>query len=93
VAWRLLQETKALMEERESEILREALARHGGVVAHAAKELGIARTTLAGRIEALGISRRLGQLTAARTSSAPVFRDDEPPSHDGIRREPDTSTA
>jgi transcriptional regulator with GAF, ATPase, and Fis domain len=56
--WTRLQETKATLEAREVELLREALARHGNVVAHAAKELGIARTTLAGRVEALGLLRR-----------------------------------
>jgi transcriptional regulator with GAF, ATPase, and Fis domain len=52
-AWLRLQEAKAKLEEREGEMLREVLERHDGVVAHAAKELGIARTTLAGRVEAL----------------------------------------
>ena len=56
--WTGLQEAKARLEAREVEMLREALARHGNVVAHAAKELGIARTTLAGRVETLGLLRR-----------------------------------
>jgi transcriptional regulator with PAS, ATPase and Fis domain len=38
--------------------LREALARHDNVVAHVAKELGIPRTTLAGRVETLRLLRR-----------------------------------
>jgi transcriptional regulator with GAF, ATPase, and Fis domain len=57
-AWQQLQELKEKLDEREVEILRGALARHDGVVAHAAKELGIARTTLAGRVEALGLARK-----------------------------------
>jgi len=52
-AWVRLQEAKAKLEEREADMIRDALQRHGGVVAHAAKELGVARTTLAGRVEAL----------------------------------------
>jgi DNA-binding NtrC family response regulator len=57
-AWDELQAQRVLLDEREVEVLRDALARHGGVVAHAAKELGIARTTLAGRVEALGLGRK-----------------------------------
>jgi transcriptional regulator with GAF, ATPase, and Fis domain len=57
-AWRELQDEKARLEEREVEALVAVLERHRGVVAHAAKELGIARTTLASRVDALGIARR-----------------------------------
>ncbi len=58
IAWKLLQETKARLEEQETTMLRDAIERHDGVVAHAAKELGIARTTLAGRLEALGLGKK-----------------------------------
>jgi transcriptional regulator with GAF, ATPase, and Fis domain len=54
-AWKRVQELKTQLEQRESVLLREALERHDGVVAHAARELGLARTTLAGRAQALGI--------------------------------------
>ncbi len=57
-AWKQLQELREKLDEREVEILRAALARHDGVIAHAAKELGIARTTLSGRVEALGLGRK-----------------------------------
>jgi transcriptional regulator with GAF, ATPase, and Fis domain len=57
-AWARLQVLKAEVEQREAELLRAALERHAGVVAHAAKELGIARTTLAGRAQALGLGAR-----------------------------------
>jgi transcriptional regulator with GAF, ATPase, and Fis domain len=57
-AWQHLQEQRALLEEREADLLRQTLARHDGVVAHAAKELGLARTTLAGRMEGLRPSRQ-----------------------------------
>jgi transcriptional regulator with GAF, ATPase, and Fis domain len=56
--WRRLQELKAEADKREVELLREALERHDGVVAHAAKELGIARTTLAGRAQSLRLTTR-----------------------------------
>jgi len=36
-------------------LLREALGRSDGVVARAARELGMARTTLSSRIDALGL--------------------------------------
>jgi transcriptional regulator with GAF, ATPase, and Fis domain len=55
VAWQALQAERAKLDEREQDILRKALADSSGVVAQAARELGIARTTLAHRIEALGI--------------------------------------
>jgi transcriptional regulator with GAF, ATPase, and Fis domain len=57
-AWTRLQELKADLEKHEAELLRDALRRHAGVVAHAAKELGIARTTLAGRAQALGLAAK-----------------------------------
>jgi len=56
-AWRQLQHDRGRLDEREVEILREALARHDGVVAHAAKDLGVPRTTLASRLDALGLGR------------------------------------
>jgi transcriptional regulator with GAF, ATPase, and Fis domain len=57
-AWKRLQGLKDELERSEAEILRRALEQHDGVVAHVAKELGIARTTLAGRVDALGLSTR-----------------------------------
>src|SRR5262249_2860084 len=56
--WRRLQQDRAKLDETEVDIFRQALARHGGVVAHAAKELGLARTTLASRLDALGIPKK-----------------------------------
>jgi transcriptional regulator with GAF, ATPase, and Fis domain len=56
--WKRLQELKERLEHRELELLRGALQRHDGVVARAAKELGIARTTLAGRVQALRLTER-----------------------------------
>jgi transcriptional regulator with GAF, ATPase, and Fis domain len=57
-AWKRVQETKARLEEEESALVRAAIARHAGVVAHAAKELGIARTTLADRVQSLGLGKK-----------------------------------
>jgi transcriptional regulator with GAF, ATPase, and Fis domain len=53
--WQRLQAERAKIDEREEDVLRLALKSSGGVVAHAARELGIARTTLSGRIDALGV--------------------------------------
>jgi transcriptional regulator with GAF, ATPase, and Fis domain len=51
--WLELQAARADLDGREQELLREALRRSDGVIAHAARELGIARTTLSSRIDAL----------------------------------------
>ncbi len=53
-SWQRLQAERAKLDEREQSVLRDALAKSGGV-AQAARELGIARTTLSSRLEALGI--------------------------------------
>jgi transcriptional regulator with GAF, ATPase, and Fis domain len=55
VTWQKLQGERAKLDEREQTVLREALAQSDGVVAKAARELGIARTTLSSRIDVLGI--------------------------------------
>ena len=57
-AWQEVQAERARVDERELDVLRATLLRNGNVVAHAARELGIARTTLAGRLEGLGIRAR-----------------------------------
>ena len=44
------------LEEAERRIVSAALKRNGGVVARAARDLGIARTTLVSRLDALGIA-------------------------------------
>ena len=54
-AWQKLQAERSRLDEREQRVLRQALSQSGGVVAQAARELGIARTTLSSRIDALGI--------------------------------------
>jgi len=56
--WKALQADRRTLEQRERQLIGEALARHDNVVAHAARDLGIPRTTLSGRIEALGLARR-----------------------------------
>ena len=53
--WQRLQADRARLDAQEQSVLEEAIAQSGGVVAHAARDLGIARTTLSSRIEALGI--------------------------------------
>jgi transcriptional regulator with GAF, ATPase, and Fis domain len=56
--WQRLQAERSRIDEREVDVIRAALARNGGVIAHAARELGVARTTLSSRIDALGLKRR-----------------------------------
>jgi DNA-binding NtrC family response regulator len=53
--WQKVHADRATLEELEKDVLRQALTEAGGVVAYAARALGIARTTLASRLEALGI--------------------------------------
>jgi len=53
--WQRMHADRANLEALEEQLLRDALAEAGGVVAHAARALGVARTTLASRLEALGI--------------------------------------
>ena len=53
--WQKLQDERERLEQREQTLIRTALARASGVVAHAARELGVARTTLSSRVEALGL--------------------------------------
>jgi DNA-binding NtrC family response regulator len=53
--WQRLQAERAQIDEREVAVIRQALRDAGGVVTRAASALGIARTTLSGRISALGI--------------------------------------
>jgi sigma-54 specific flagellar transcriptional regulator A len=57
-AWKRVQDAKTRLEQEEAALVRDAIARHDGVVAHAAKELGVARTTLAGRVESLGLGKK-----------------------------------
>jgi DNA-binding NtrC family response regulator len=52
-AWRSLAEERAGLEERERKLLELALSHHGGVVAEAARALGLPRTTLADRLRTL----------------------------------------
>ena len=58
--WQRVHADRATLEELEKDVLRQALGEAGGVVAYAARALGIARTTLASRLEALGIRAAKG---------------------------------
>jgi transcriptional regulator with GAF, ATPase, and Fis domain len=53
--WQSLQAGRSKLDEDEEALIRSTLDACGGVVAHAARKLGIARTTLSSRIDALGI--------------------------------------
>ncbi|HZN93519.1 MAG TPA: sigma 54-interacting transcriptional regulator [Myxococcales bacterium] len=54
-SWAELQRQRAQLDEAEIATIRAALRRSGGVVAKAARELGVPRTTLSSRIAALGL--------------------------------------
>ena len=54
-AWQALQGERAKIDDREQDLIQQALRLSGGVVAQAARVLGVARTTLASRVEALGM--------------------------------------
>jgi transcriptional regulator with GAF, ATPase, and Fis domain len=54
-AWHRLQSERAGLDQREVDLLHRALRESDGVIAHAARELGIARTTLSSRVDALRI--------------------------------------
>jgi transcriptional regulator with GAF, ATPase, and Fis domain len=58
--WQKLQSERDRLDEAEQAVVREALSEAGGVIAHAARALGIARTTLASRLEVLGIRAKKG---------------------------------
>ena len=60
--WQRLQAERQRLEVREETMIRQALAEADGVVAQAARQLGLARTTLASRIDQLGIR---GERTSA----------------------------
>ena len=53
--WSRLLEDRAALELVERDIIERALDKHGGVLAHAARELGIPRTSLVSRVSTLGI--------------------------------------
>jgi DNA-binding NtrC family response regulator len=55
--WTALQGARSKLDDDECTLLRETLDGCGGVVAHAARELGVARTTLSSRLDALGMRR------------------------------------
>ena len=52
-----LQREREQLDALEKTILTAALAKHGGVIAHAARELGVGRTSLLSRLDTLGIDR------------------------------------
>mgnify|MGYP001473010663 CR=1 FL=1 len=57
-AWQRLQAGRARIDEAEQAMVRRALAEANGVVAQAARTLGIARTTLSSRLDILGLRGR-----------------------------------
>ena len=57
-AWQRFQALRASADEGEQAMIRRALSEAGGVVAQAARSLGIARTTLVSRLDVLGMGGR-----------------------------------
>jgi len=57
-SWQDVRTAREGIDARERAVIEDALARHGGVVARAAGELGLARTSLVSRMQALGIRGR-----------------------------------
>jgi transcriptional regulator with GAF, ATPase, and Fis domain len=57
-AWQELQALRARIDEAEQAMVRRALADANGVVAQAARTLGVARTTLSSRLDVLGLRGR-----------------------------------
>jgi transcriptional regulator with GAF, ATPase, and Fis domain len=57
-AWQRLQANRAKIDEAEVAMVRRALTDANGVVAQAARTLGIARTTLSSRLDILGLRSR-----------------------------------
>jgi DNA-binding NtrC family response regulator len=55
--WRSLQSQRSLLDRVEAEIIDKALQKNRGIVAHAARQLGISRTSLLSRISTLGIDK------------------------------------
>jgi Nif-specific regulatory protein len=54
-AWQRVQRQRAALDATEREVIGAALRAHGGVVARAARDLGVPRTTLVSRIQSLGV--------------------------------------
>ena len=59
-SWQRLQAIRANADESEQAIVQRALSEANGVIAQAARSLGIARTTLSSRLEVLGIRAKKG---------------------------------
>lgn len=55
--WAALQARRAEIDAGERALLEAALERHGGIVAHVARELGVGRTSLLSRLDTLGVAR------------------------------------
>ena len=53
--WSVILEARDSLDRRERQLIVEALDAHDGVVAHVARELGVARTSLVSRMSTLGI--------------------------------------
>ncbi len=73
LTWARLRAQRAELDAQERDVIARAMRKAHGVVAHAARELGIARTTLASRLEVLGVRARGSstRVVATRVDDAP----------------------
>ena len=55
--WRRLTREREQLDDHERQLIRLALDKHRGVISHAARELGVRRTSLISRMGTLGIDR------------------------------------
>lgn len=69
VAWQKLKHERARLDSEETALILHALENANGIVAIAARELGIARTTLASRLKVLGV--RAGAVAIVVPSPTP----------------------
>ena len=60
-SWQRLHAVRAHADESELAIIQRALSEANGVIAAAARSLGIARTTLSSRLDVLGIRAKKGE--------------------------------
>ncbi len=58
--WNAVQRERALLETTEREVLSRIIAEHGGVISRVARALGLPRSTLVSRLDALGLDTRRG---------------------------------
>jgi len=59
-SWQRVQDDRVALDDSERRLIAAAMDKHGGVIARAARELGVPRTSLISRIQTLGIDAPTG---------------------------------